>query len=123
MEETFEEFLNTEYPARKHKAHATYTEADMRKAFLIGLGKRHHKEMYENYKDANGMTAYQRLRLSREAKRVAGRVNALSCAQTNGIGIDNVRTVIEGIYAVTDKIVEITDQIEKEIKENEKNRN
>lgn len=120
MEESFEEFLDTEYPVRKHEAHAIYTEADLRKAFLTGLGKRHHKEMYDNYKDANGMTANQRLRLSREAKKVLGNVNGIACAQTNGIGIDNVRNVIEKIYAATDKIVEIADQIEKEIKENGK---
>lgn len=116
MYENFEQFLELEYPARKHEAHAVYTEADMKKAFLSGLEKLHHKQLYEDYKDDKGITANQRYVLSCRAKHIQGNVNGLVCAQTNGIGLPNIRKVIENIYQSTDHVLELVDEIEKEIK-------
>lgn len=60
------------------------------------------------------LTRAQRVQINNKARHLAGKVSALVSVQTNGIGIDKIRELLNGIYNCTDELVELVDGFEKE---------
>lgn len=64
------------------------------------------------------MKATERLQLSREARKLAGKVSALVCCQTNGIEVETVRSICCECYVLIDALLEMVGRFEGELGQN-----
>lgn len=64
------------------------------------------------------MKATERLQLSREARKLAGKVSALVCCQTNGIEVETVQSICCECYVLIDDLLEMVGRFEGELEQN-----